>query len=363
MPGFISFEDLPTGQAKVASAAWQLMLDHSDCPTSGNIVELGYIASTTSKTTITNGMRQFWRLLSESINTSMHIPNIPIELEQAIFGVYKDLNARAETLLLEKSSDYKKSIDNYEHNLEDASHEIVALKHDLKLRQTANEQLICDAEAHSSIISRLNTEVREVRHERSQLETALKDGRIANEQLEKRLTNEQTRNDKNLEKERERFDLNDTTLKKRIDELNSEIKSIRSLATVKESKFEKQLNAGISKTENLNEELQTKIKNELDLMSQLKESKSLLFTKSSELTTSNNANKTLDKTASKHIRQIEDLRIIVAEKTEKNKLLELTSTALQGNNESLLKQLEALTSIIKDDARKESSAKGKRTSD
>jgi len=346
MTAFIDFSELPTKQAMVASAAWQFMLEHSECPTAYNIIAKDYIPSTTSKTTITNGLRGFWKLLSESNRASMTIPGIPPELEQAILNIYKELNDHAESAYTDKVTLYDKTIENQKIVLNEAQQDLSDLSQDLKTSHDHNGQLKIEAQENIQIISRLNYEVQELSSERNTLETSYTEGLILIDKLEMRIQDETVRNDQALREERKRYDLNDSSLKKRIDDLNTENKVLQKrLATLALNHDETNLKA-ITKHEQVSEKLNHQIQIANEASSLLKNTKKLLNTSNTEIEKEKLVSIELRKKLAAIIEKNELSRITTAEQAEKIKQLQTLSATQKQTNQTLSQQLKSLTVIV-----------------
>lgn len=346
MTAFIDFAHLPTGQAKVAEAACKVLLEHSERPHAGNIVELGYITPTTSKTTITNGIDGFWSALSRSINTWMHIPKIPLELEATIVSIYKDLNTQAESRFNEQAGELSNVILSLRTELKDTKQTNTALKDDLSL---ANEKLknhIQNDQDNVKIMTRQAEEINEIRLERNAIEHEFTNSTHKIKELEDRIVVNEASHNKVLEKEETRYEHNDTLHINRNDKLAIEIKKLNIKIDTLTSGHKKEVNAAAHKCEQLSSANNKMALAEKDLSGRLKHAEKNNTLVTTERDAEKKSSAALNQKLAKQLQENEKSRITGAEQSELIKQLEVTTKSQQSTNDALLKQLESLTRLV-----------------
>ncbi|VAW71148.1 hypothetical protein MNBD_GAMMA12-1291 [hydrothermal vent metagenome] len=346
MSEFLDLNQLPPGQRKVANAAWKVLLENSERPTSGNIVKYGYIPDTTGKQTIVDGIEGFWNALSQSMNTWMHIPQIPMELENAIVSIYKDLNLQADSRFTEKQTQFEKVITDLRVDNEDSRQEGVSLKKDLTMANNTIKNHILNDQDNSKIMLRQTDEIKEIRLERNDVERSFSNLQAEVAALEKRIKDNKKDHANTLKEEAKRYEHNDSMHLNQNDKLNIEMNRINKKLDREAKEHRLTITAATDKFDQLTENYNNLLSNERETNASLQQIEKELARRKNEEQQLKKDNKSLETQIKLLEGNAHSSNITVAEQAELIKQLHIGNQSQQATNETLMKQLTSLTSVM-----------------
>ncbi len=346
MSEFLDINHLPPGQRKVASAAWKVLLENSERPTSGNVVKYGYIPDTTGKQTIVDGIEGFWNALSAAMNTWMHIPQIPMELENAIVSIYKDLNLQADSRFTEKTGQFEKVITDLRIDVDDSRQESASLKKDLKLaNSTINNHLLNDQD-NSKIMLRQAQEIKEIRLERNEVEHKLSDVQTEIKTLEKRISDNKKDHASTLKQEAKRYEHNDSMHLNQNDKLNIEINRINKKLDNQWQEHRIEISATAKKFDQLTKNYNNLLSTEREISATLQHAEQEIVRRKNEDQQLKKINKSLETRIKSAEEKAQSSTIAMAEQVALIKQLQVSKQSQQATNDALIKQLASLTSVM-----------------
>ena len=106
--------------------------------------------------------RNRWASFSESVNTWLNIPGIPLELQTAIVTMYQDLNKVADSRFTERTQSFEKVITDLRADLDESKTDSKELKGDLKRAKDEIDRHIHNDQGNAKMLARQADEIKEI---------------------------------------------------------------------------------------------------------------------------------------------------------------------------------------------------------